>query len=307
MSKAKAKTIKLLLYEGDLTGVIKLEDDSWTYSGVLYNAPRNSVEKLLATDACKRAGVYMLLSKQKVYVGKSNDLARRINDHILGKDWWTSVLVLTSASEKLKATGISYLEATLINKAMQLHCLDCDNKNRGDATQPDEFEKVALDQYLEEALFYMELIGIRVFSEDNNQHNVLIDTSDIATRLSYGKRAKSDAVEFLRDKGMVLPANNSITYATKQPNNMECWANPLTSQLEKDWILILNNTVIGELIILSIPANTLHLYDQAVSGLKTRPDKPDLIQLKIDLESLIDKISGTDFSPYVAKTVGYRA
>lgn len=306
MSKARAKTIKLLLYEGDLTGVIKLEDDSWTYSGVLYNAPRNSVVKLLATDACKRAGVYMLLSKNKVYVGKSNDLARRINDHILGKDWWTSVLVLTSASEKLKATGISYLEATLIDKAKQLHCLDCDNKNGGDATLPDEFEKVALDQYLEEALFYMELIGIKIFSEKLKDHNVLIDTSDIATRLCYGKRAKTDAVKFLTDKGMVLPDNNSITYATKQPNSMECWANPLTSQLEKNWMLILNNTIIGELIILVVPGNTLHLRSQSDNGLKTRPDKPNKIQLKIDLDSLIDKISGTDFSPYVSKTVGYR-
>jgi len=30
VSKAKAKTIKLLLYEGDLSGVIRLEENSWT-------------------------------------------------------------------------------------------------------------------------------------------------------------------------------------------------------------------------------------------------------------------------------------
>jgi len=306
VSKAKAKTIKLLLYEGDLTGVIKLEDDSWTYSGVLYNAPRDSVDNLLVTDACKRAGVYMLLSKNKVYVGKSTDLSRRINDHLFGKDWWTSVLVLTSAPGKLSPTGISYLEATLIEKARKLDCLDCDNKNKGDSTPPEEFEKVALDQYLEEALFYMELIGINVFNEDKRKQGNLFNIGDVATRLSYGKKAKADAIKFLKDKGIILPPNNDINYATKQPDNKECWVNPLTTQLDKNWVLILNNTMKGELIILTIPVGTFHLLDSTGEGLRTRADKENQINLKINLETLIDKASGTDFSPFLTERVRYR-
>lgn len=39
MAGAKAKTINLLLYEGDLEGVISIEDSSWN-SGELYSAPR---------------------------------------------------------------------------------------------------------------------------------------------------------------------------------------------------------------------------------------------------------------------------
>lgn len=62
MADAKAKTINLLLYEGDLEGVISIEDSSWN-SGELYSAPRDSVSELLETDACKKYGVYLLLSK----------------------------------------------------------------------------------------------------------------------------------------------------------------------------------------------------------------------------------------------------
>ena len=40
MADAKAKTINLLLYEGDLEGVISIEDSSWN-SGELYSAPRD--------------------------------------------------------------------------------------------------------------------------------------------------------------------------------------------------------------------------------------------------------------------------
>lgn len=78
MADAKAKTINLLLYEGDLDGVISIEDSSWN-SGELYSAPRESVSELLETDACNKYGVYLLLSKNMVYVGQSSDLAKRIS------------------------------------------------------------------------------------------------------------------------------------------------------------------------------------------------------------------------------------
>ena len=68
MADAKAKTINLLLYEGDLEGVTSIEDFSWN-SGELYSAPRDSVSELLETDACKKYGVYLLLSKSMVCVG----------------------------------------------------------------------------------------------------------------------------------------------------------------------------------------------------------------------------------------------
>ena len=63
MSIAKAKTINLLLYEGNLEGVISIENTSWN-SGELYSAPRDSVSELLNTDACNKYGVYLLLSKK---------------------------------------------------------------------------------------------------------------------------------------------------------------------------------------------------------------------------------------------------
>ena len=90
MADAKAKIINLLLYDGDLEGVISIEDSSWN-SGELYSAPRDSVSELLETDACKKYGVYLLLSKSMVYVGQSSDLSKRITQHTVEKDWWESV------------------------------------------------------------------------------------------------------------------------------------------------------------------------------------------------------------------------
>ena len=305
MSKAKAKTIKLLLYEGDLSGVIKLEDASWTYSGILYSAPRDSVEKLFSTDACKRFGVYLLISQNRVYVGQSSDLSKRISQHLTGKDWWTSVVILTSSSDKLTATGIDYLEATLIEKSSCIKSLDCDNKNKGNPINVGDFEKVELDQYLEDALFYMELIGITIFNENATHSNVLINAMDIATRLSLGKRERTAAIDYLRQKKVKLPTNKDINYASKQPDKKEYWINPSIKQLEKEWTLILNNTITRELLVLRIPAKTIHLQDSTGKGLFVRTDKPNLVSIKLDLETLVDKQSSTDFSPFVEERVSY--
>lgn len=80
MAGAKTKTINLLLHEGDLDGVISIEDTSWN-AGEMYSAPRKLIDELLQTDACSRFGIYPLLSSNKVYVGQSSDLAKRINQH----------------------------------------------------------------------------------------------------------------------------------------------------------------------------------------------------------------------------------
>lgn len=300
MPNAKAKTINLLLYEGDLEGVISIEDSSWN-SGELYSAPRNSVSELLKTDACKKYGVYLLLSENMVYVGQSSDLSKRIIQHTVGKDWWESVVILTTKDDGFNHADIDYLESILIKKAQKINRLDCDNKNKGNPPKVSKFQKVILDQYLDEALFLMQLIGISVFS--NKKANVLIDTIDSRTKLSLGKRAKSEAIEYLNSNGINI--NKNSTYAVLQEKNGKFWANPKTDLLKKDWCVILNNNKTMELIILEIPANTLNIKTRKKAGLHIRQDKPYMLDLNIDSETFVDRNSRTDFRPYIKDKIKY--
>lgn len=161
---AQAKIIKMLLYDGSLDGVLRIEDSNWN-EGELFSAPRDSVNALLDTGACNKYGVYLLLSPNMVYVGQSSDLAKRLTQHISGKDWWESVVILTTKDDSLNHSDIDYLENVLIKKAFAIKKLDCDNKKSGNPPKVDAFRKVYLDQYLEKYLFLMQLIGIKVFSE----------------------------------------------------------------------------------------------------------------------------------------------
>ncbi len=161
----QAKIINMLLYDSTLSGVIRIEDSNWN-SGELFSAPRDSVTDLLDTGACKKYGVYLLLSPEMVYIGQSSDLARRITQHIAGKDWWESVIILTTKDDSLNQSDIDYLENVLIDKAFAIQKLDCDNKKRGNPAKVDIFKRTLLNQYLEEALFLMQLIGVRVFAQN---------------------------------------------------------------------------------------------------------------------------------------------
>lgn len=161
---AQAKIINMLLYDGSLEGVIRIEDSNWN-AGELFSAPRESVADLLKTGACNKYGVYLLISTDMVYVGQSSDLAKRLTKHMSGKDWWESAVIITTKDDSLNRSDIDFLENVLIEKAFALKKLDSDNKKSGNPPKVDVFRKVFLGQYLEEALFLMQLIGIKVFAD----------------------------------------------------------------------------------------------------------------------------------------------
>lgn len=306
-TKAKAKTINLLLNEGTLKGVISIEDSAWN-RGELYSAPRESAEDLLASEACDKYGVYLLLSEDMVYIGQSSDLASRIKSHIIGKPWWERVVILTTADNSLNRSDIDYLEANLIDKALKIGRLDCDNKNKGNKQKVSKFREVELDQYIEEALFLFELIGINVFCETEPKIHKkgarLIPSVTNSTPGQIEIREKKEAARFLSENGVRIETKN-INYAKLQPNASYFWLNPHVKSLSDDWYIILNNQLTNELIVLYVPVGALKLKDSGNQGLLVRHDKPERIDLNIDPVSLMDLRSKCNFNKYCVKRIKY--
>ncbi len=164
----KAKTIKMLLYDGELNGVMNISDSAWE-SGKMYAAPRESISDLASRADCRKYGVYLLLSDQQVYVGQASDLERRTRQHLTDKAWWTRVILMTTKDDSFNASDIDYLETSLIDLAGKAGKSDSDNKKKGNPQKVDEFRQAELEQYLEEALFLLELIGVQVFKKDRQR------------------------------------------------------------------------------------------------------------------------------------------
>lgn len=167
----KTKTIKMLLYDGSLNGVTNISDSAWE-SGKMYSAPRESIDDLITKADCKKYGVYLLLSERQVYVGQAVDLERRTKQHLTDKDWWTQVILMTTKDDSFNASDIDYLEAYLINLAVNAGTSDSDNKKKGNRQKVDEFRQAELEQYLDEALFLLELIGVKVFKKPIPQNKI---------------------------------------------------------------------------------------------------------------------------------------
>ena len=188
---SRRKIMKLLLQDGTLEGLLTVEDSIWN-NGTFLSCPRENIANLLLQDEVNRYGVYLLLSDSKVYVGQSTQLKQRIEQHILGKDWWQRVIVLTTKTDSLNKSDIDYLESVLIEKSILCGTLDSDNKNKGNKQKVDKFRKAELDEFLDEALFILELIGVTVFSKNASSKQTTI--------ISTIKPISSDEVE-IRSKG----------------------------------------------------------------------------------------------------------
>ena len=304
---AKAKTINLLLNDGSLKGVISMEDSSWN-KGELYSAPRESVDDLLSTDACSRYGVYLLLSEDMVYIGQASDLAKRIKQHIIGKSWWERVVILTTSDDSLNRADLDYIESFLIAKAGSVGKLDCDNKNAGNKQKLSRFREVEIQQYIEEALFLLELIGIGVFTETTQKHNSrkgkqLISAVVNSTKNQREIREKKEALLFLEANGITVGKQRN--YAKRSDTRAEFWINPQRTVVNSDWHLILNDQYACELTVLFIPANSFVIQTDKADGLVVRNDRPERIELKISTETLVDRTSKQDFSKYEMARIKY--
>ena len=299
----KAKVINLLLSDGTLSGIMRVEDSSW-YLGEMYSSPREKIEELLERDVCNKFGIYLLLSSSTVYVGQSVHLKQRIREHVLGKDWWEKTILLTTKDDSFSKDDIDYLESILIDKALKLGSLDIDNKIRGNSTKINDFRKEILNQYLQEALFLIALIGNNVFVEKKRENRNLIKPEPPLTDSQKELRAKSEAIEFLKKQGVKLGKNRS--YAKLQEKKSVFWINPLVSFANEEWWIILNNQSKNELKVLKVPAKTFGVKYPCTKGqLVYRKDKPVYIDLNLERDSLIDTRTGCDFSKFVVSTVSY--
>lgn len=304
---AKAKKITLYLENGTLDGLINIsESDGWDFGGELYSCPRNKLDELLNDESVDKVGVYLLLSSKQVYVGQATDLKSRIKQHKLSKDWWERVILLTSKKDELNQSHITYLEAALIQKAIECGTSDIENKTKGNKHNLDKYEMKLLDQFLDEAYFVLELIGVNVFVKGAKKigTNHVLPPIKESTIEQIELRAKSETRDFLADHGIKL--SKFFSYAKLQEKKHIFWINPRTELLKEDWMLILNNQVKNRIYVLSIPANTFtcSLVNNGKS-LVIRADKPQYLDLNINENTFIDARSKLSFESFIVKEINY--
>ena len=302
---SRLKVMKLLLQDGTLEGLLTVEDSSWN-NGTFLSCPRENIANLLSQDEVNRYGVYLLLSDSKVYVGQSTQLKQRIEQHILGKDWWQRVIVLTTKTDSLNKSDIDYLESVLIEKSILCGTLDSDNKNKGNKQKVDKFRKAELDEFLDEALFILEFIGVNVFSKNaNSKQTTIISTIKPISSDEVEIRSKSEVRSFLKSNGIKLNTKY-VSYAKLQDKTNYFWNNARVEEASNPWTLVLNNQIKKIIYVLEIPSDSFEFSEYPENGkICLRKDKQYYMDLNINGNTFVDRKSSIDFSKFITNEIKY--
>lgn len=292
----RAKAINVVLEQGTIDGII---DISFKGDGniMVFSAPRKNIEDLLEIEQTSFFGVYLLLSDKKVYVGQATDLKRRLKNHILNKEWWNRVVIMTTESNWLNHSDIDYLESILIEKAQKNHSLDSENKKAGNKVNLQRGDEVALQNYLEDAFLLLDFIGVQVFGGDDNKDKQRMNL--VSTKVLQLTQ-QSFATDYLKEMGYI---SKDFSYAKRNDKKDYYPIDPQLTKLNDDWTIVLNDTIGYCFYIIEIPNNSIDEKD--IEKFKRRNDHPNQLTMIIEGGTFIEKRSGFDFSKYVVHTVPY--
>ena len=131
MSRPEGRSLELYFIDGRPDGMLTAEVFNWT--GHILMAPRTQIGAALIRKEAHFTGVYLLIGERDgqpvAYIGEGDNISHRIKNHDINKDWWTSVVMVTSAANNLHKAHVQYLEARLVEIARSVGRVVLDNGN----------------------------------------------------------------------------------------------------------------------------------------------------------------------------------
>ena len=164
-----AFTLRIYVPDGDPDGVRIVDRMNWTGKGLV--VPR---ERWIATrlrEEFDQSGVYILSGYETgedgedqlvLYIGQTDNLRKRIDQHQRGKDFWDQATVFVS-SAGLNRAHITWLEWALWFQAKGAQRARLDNDNGVSEPQLSESEKADTEAFLKEVLRILPIVGLHAF------------------------------------------------------------------------------------------------------------------------------------------------
>lgn len=112
--------LSLFLVDGTAEGLKVIEKTNWNGSG--FACPKKVLfEKHYHRDEFKKPGVYLLIGEnennllnKRLYIGESDSVMPRLEDHYRKKEWWIEVIVFTSNDQTVNKE--------LLSSTLKLNC-----------------------------------------------------------------------------------------------------------------------------------------------------------------------------------------
>lgn len=166
--RPEGRSLELYFIDGRPDGMLTAEVFNWT--GHILMAPRTQISAALARKEARHTGVYLLMGERDgqpvAYLGEGDDISHRIKNHDINKDWWTTVVLVTSAANNLHKAHVQYLEARLIEVARSVGRVVLDNATAPGRPTLSEAAQSNMETFLDNLFMVLPALRIDMFLEN---------------------------------------------------------------------------------------------------------------------------------------------
>lgn len=161
-----ATTLELFFIDGKPDGMLTAEVFGWT--GHILVAPRTRLPVALKRKESSYTGVYILLGEQDeeplAYIGEGENIANRIKSHDAKKDWWTRVVLITSAANNLHKAHVQYLESRLVQIGISASNIKLENNTKPAMPSLSEAAQANMEAFIDQLLMVLPAIRVDLFT-----------------------------------------------------------------------------------------------------------------------------------------------
>ena len=164
----KAASVEIFLPAGSTDGIWKVQKSNWTGVGLVL--PRSHFTDGRQRTELDGPGVYVLQGpaesdafEHQVYVGESDNLKKRLDEHFKKTDFWTRAIVFAAKDGGLNKAHVRQLEAALITRAKQVARAEVANSNVGAPVVLSEADEAMVEGFLSDMLTLYPLMGVVAF------------------------------------------------------------------------------------------------------------------------------------------------
>jgi len=162
------KKITLFLMDGEQDARISCELSNW--SGKAYRIPRTCIRRSDHKHDPDHAGVYILFGKSDdpgkegtAYIGEADGIRRRLEQHLIQKDFWNDAIVFVSKDNNLNKAHIKYLESKLHALALEADRYELTNSNKPTCPTISEPDMAEMEEFLANIKLLIGTLGFKIF------------------------------------------------------------------------------------------------------------------------------------------------
>ncbi|APG27038.1 hypothetical protein A7E78_03835 [Syntrophotalea acetylenivorans] len=138
----------------------------WT--GHILVAPRTRLPEALKRKESSYTGVYILLGELNedplAYIGEGESIAARIKSHDAKKDWWTRIILITSAANNLHKAHVQYLESRLVQEGISAANTKLENGTNPSLPSLSEAAQANMEAFISQLLMVLPAIRVDLFT-----------------------------------------------------------------------------------------------------------------------------------------------